>query len=52
MDRNTLLAQAELLAQTDPKGDLATLHHILTQRILTHHGHAPLSPFQGTPRRN
>ena len=51
-DRNTLLAQADLLAQTDPTGDLATLHHILTQRILTHHGHNPLPPLQGTPRRD
>ena len=51
-DRNTLLAQADLLAQTDPTGNLATLHHILTQRILTHHGHHPLPPLQGTPRRN
>lgn len=51
-DRTTLMAQADLLSQTDPAGDLAILHHLLTQRILTHHGHDPLPPLQGTPRRD
>lgn len=47
-DRNTLLAQQTLLDGADP--DLAVLHARLTQRILSHHGHDPLPPFQAAPR--
>ena len=44
-DKATLLLQAELLNAHDAVGDLAAIHHILTNRILTHHGHDPLPPL-------
>lgn len=49
-DRNTLLAQQNLLHRANP--DLADLHAQLTHRILSHHGHDPLPPFQAAPRRD
>ena len=51
-DRETLLHQAELLNAHDLVGDLAAIHHILTNRILTHHGHDPLPPLQAEARQN
>lgn len=51
-DKATLLLQAELLNAHDAVGDLASIHHILTNRILTHHGHDPLPPLQAEARRN
>lgn len=46
-DRDTLLAQRQLLQGADP--DLLDLHDRLTRRILLHHGHDPLPPFQAAP---
>lgn len=51
-DRATLLHQSDLLDAHDTLGDLAAIHRILTNRILTHHGHDPLPPFQTEARRN
>ena len=51
-DRKTLIRQANLLETQDELGDLTQIHHILTNRILTHHGHDPLPPLQGTPHRD
>ena len=51
-DRATLLHQADFLGAHDNVGDLAAIHRILTNRILTHHGHDPLPPLQAEARRN
>lgn len=51
-DRDTLTQQADLLGTHDHRGDLTQIHHLLTNRILTHHGHDPLPPLQATPRRD
>lgn len=51
-DRETLTRQADFLETHDSRGDLTQIHHILTNRILTHHGHDPLPPLQGTPQRD
>lgn len=48
-DRTTLKQQTDVLS--DPaqgQTELATLHRILTNRILHQHGHDPLPPFQAT----
>ncbi|MDA8695526.1 DUF2520 domain-containing protein [Flavobacteriales bacterium] len=48
-DRTTLEHQTAVLS--DPShgpSELATLHRILTNRILHQHGHDPLPPFQAT----
>jgi len=46
-DRDTLNQQAEVLTHaTQEQSDLATLHRILTNSILHHHGHNLLPPFQ------
>lgn len=46
-DRETLLSQRSLLQDAHP--DILDLHNRLTRRILLHHGHDPLPPFQATP---
>lgn len=51
-DRATLLHQSDLLDAHDTLGDLTAIHRILTNRILTHHGHDPLPPFQAEARGN
>ncbi len=51
-DRATLTQQADHLDTHDLRGDLAQIHHILTNRILTHHGHDPLPPLQAAPRKD
>jgi len=51
-DRTTLTTQSALLDAKDTSGELALIHHILTNRILIHHGHDPLPPLQAATRRD
>lgn len=45
-DRDTLNAQSDLLKSTETESQLALLHHLLTNLILSEHGHQPLPPLQ------